>query len=198
MTASSRVAVRSVFEAPRLVELAARISQPAAALPESTVALTTIPSSEGVIDCRPLPAQQGMWLLQSLLPDPATYNVPLAWRVTGPIDWPRMERSLAAVVARHPALRTSLVQVDGELMQRVLPMTAVAVPWRVETIGDESGLPAALQHEASTAFDLAVAPLLRAVRFDVAGAEPALMRRWMKAAEPAYDDKGRLIPWEPS
>ena len=29
-------------------------------------------------------------------------------------------------------------------------------------------------------------------------AEPALMRRWMKAAEPAYDDKGRLIPWEPS
>ena len=170
-----RLPVRSVFEAPRLVELAARISQPAAALPESTVALTTIPSSEGVIDCRPLPAQQGMWLLQSLLPDPATYNVPLAWRVTGPIDWPRMERSLAAVVARHPALRTSLVQVDGELMQRVLPMTAVAVPWRVETIGDESGLPAALQHEASTAFDLAVAPLLRAVRFDVAGAEPALM-----------------------
>ena len=170
-----RLPVRSVFEAPRLGELAARISQPAAALPESTVALTTIPSREGVIDCRPLPAQQGMWLLQALLPDPATYNVPLAWRVDGPIDWPRMERSLAAVVARHPALRTSLVQVDGELMQRVLPMTAVAVPWRVVTIGDESGLPAALQHEASTAFDLAVAPLFRVVRFDVAGAEPVLM-----------------------
>ena len=170
-----RLPVKTVFESPKLAELAARISQPLPALPESAVALTTIPASAEVIDCRPLPAQRGMWLLHSLLPDPATYNVPIAWRVDGPIDWPRMERSLAAVVARHPALRTSLVQVDGELVQRVLPMTAVAVPWRVETIGDESGLPAALQHEASTAFDLGVAPLLRAVRFDVAGAEPALM-----------------------
>lgn len=28
-------------------------------------------------------------------------------------------------------------------------------------------------------------------------AEPALMRRWYKAAEAVYDDAGRLIPWEP-
>ena len=28
-------------------------------------------------------------------------------------------------------------------------------------------------------------------------AEPALMRRWYKGAEPVYDDAGRLIPWEP-
>ena len=170
-----RLPVKTVFEAPKLAELAARISQPPAALPESAVALTTIPASAEVIDCRPLPAQRGMWLLHSLLPDPATYNVPIAWRVDGPIDWPRMERSLAAVVARHPALRTSLVEVDGDLVQRVLPTAAVAVPWRVVTIAEESGLQAALEHEASTPFDLAVAPLLRAVRIDIAGAEPVLM-----------------------
>lgn len=28
-------------------------------------------------------------------------------------------------------------------------------------------------------------------------AEPALMKRWMKAAEPVYDANKRLIPWEP-
>lgn len=28
-------------------------------------------------------------------------------------------------------------------------------------------------------------------------AEPALMRRWYKEAEPSYDESGRLIPWEP-
>jgi amino acid adenylation domain-containing protein len=170
-----RLPVKTVFESPKLAELAARISQPPAALPESAVALTTIPASAEVIDCRPLPAQRGMWLLHSLLPDPATYNVPIAWRVDGPIDWPRMERSLAAVVARHPALRTALVEVDGDLVQRVLPTAAVAVPWRVVTIAEESGLQAALEHEASTPFDLAIAPLLRAVRIDIAGAEPVLM-----------------------
>jgi DNA polymerase I-like protein with 3'-5' exonuclease and polymerase domains len=30
-----------------------------------------------------------------------------------------------------------------------------------------------------------------------ARAEPALMRRWYKAADPVYVD-GRLVPWEPS
>ena len=166
--------VKTVFESPKLAELAARISQPPAALPESAVALTTIPASAEVIECRPLPVQRGMWLLHSLLPDPATYNVPLAWRVDGPIDWPRMERSLAAVVARHPALRTTLVEVNGDLVQRVLPTAAVAVPWRVVTIEEQSDLQATLEHEASTPFDLAIAPLVRAVRIDVVGAEPAL------------------------
>jgi len=170
-----RLPVKTVFESPKLAELAARISQPPAALPESTVALTTIPASAEVIDCRPLPAQRGMWLLHALLPDPATYNVPIAWRVDGLIDWPRMERSLAAVVARHPALRTALVEVDGDLVQRVLPTAAVAVLWRVVTIAEESGLQAALEHEASTPFDLAIAPLVRAVRIEIAGAEPVLM-----------------------
>ena len=170
-----RLPVSAVFETPRLAELAARISQPPAALPESTVALTTIPAGAEVIDCRPLPAQRGMWLLHALLPDPATYNVPIAWRVDGPIDWPRMERALAAVVARHPALRTALVEVDGELVQRVLPTASVGVPWRVVTIAEEADLQAALEHEASTPFDLAVAPLLRAVRIDRAGADPVLM-----------------------
>ena len=27
-------------------------------------------------------------------------------------------------------------------------------------------------------------------------AEPCLMRRWSKAAEPAFDAEGKLIPWE--
>jgi hypothetical protein len=28
-------------------------------------------------------------------------------------------------------------------------------------------------------------------------AEGALMRRWLKGAEPVYDASGNLIPWEP-
>ena len=38
---------------------------------------------------KPLPmsfAQQGMWLLQQTLPDPATYNQPIAWQLSGQGD----------------------------------------------------------------------------------------------------------------
>lgn len=27
-------------------------------------------------------------------------------------------------------------------------------------------------------------------------AEPCLMRKWSKGAEPAFDDTGKLIPWD--
>ena len=170
-----RLPVRAVFEAPRLADLAARIGAPQSTLPESMVALTTVPASDDLVVCRPLPAQRGMWLLHALLPDPATYNVPVAWRVAGPIDWPRWVRALGAVADRHPALRTALVEIDGELVQRVAPPSSVKVPWREAWVAGEAALAVALRAEAEEPFDLAVAPLLRAVRFDVAGGDPVVM-----------------------
>ena len=170
-----RLPVKAVFDAPVLADLAARIGGPPATTPESTAVLSTVPAADGVVECRPLPMQRGLWLLHSLLPDSSTYNVPIAWRVKGVLDWPRLERALAAVIGRHPALRTALVEGDDALVQRVLSPASIRVPWRVVAIADESRLAAGLRAEASTPFDVAVAPLLRVVRFDVVGAESVLM-----------------------
>ncbi|RLS35195.1 MAG: amino acid adenylation domain-containing protein [Planctomycetota bacterium] len=170
-----RLPLRSVFKTPRLADIATRIAQAPTSLVESKVSFATIPAGDSVVNCSPLPAQRGMWLLDALLPDRAASNVPLAWRVVGMIDWPRMERALLAVAARHPGLRTGLVEVDGELVQRVLPAAQAAVAWREIAVAAVESLPAALCEEARIPFDLAVAPLLRGVRFNVEGADPVLM-----------------------
>ena len=170
-----RLPLRSVFESPRLADIATRIAKAPTSLVESKVSFATIPAGDSVVNCSPLPAQRGMWLLDALLPDRAASNVPLAWRVVGMIDWPRMERALLAVAARHPGLRTGLVEVDGELVQRVLPAAQAAVAWREIAVAAVESLPAALCEEARIPFDLAVAPLLRGVRFNVEGADPVLM-----------------------
>jgi len=54
-------------------------------------------------------------------------------------------------------------------------------------------------HQAAVRKGEIMVEAMRAYTPDVAvGVEAALMRRWYKGAEPAYNDKGELIPWEPS
>jgi natural product biosynthesis luciferase-like monooxygenase protein/amino acid adenylation domain-containing protein len=110
------------------------------------------------------PAQRSLWLLHQ--GEPASlpaYNIRAARRFRGPLDDARLERALAAVVARHEPLRTSFHDRDGEPWQRIAP----TVPVRI-TRTDVSHLPAAeretawqtkLEAEGHRAFDLRTAPL---------------------------------------
>lgn len=60
-------------------------------------------------------------------------------------------------------------------------------------------VPEATAHEAAHRIsELMVAAMNRWTPDVPATASPALMRRWYKGAEPAYDTNGRLIPWEPA
>lgn len=59
-------------------------------------------------------------------------------------------------------------------------------------------LPEERSHEAALRMTEVMIAAMREFVPDVKiGAEPALMRRWYKAAAPAYDSNKRLIPWEP-
>lgn len=58
-------------------------------------------------------AQQGMWFLDQLSPGEPTFHVPYAVWLDGPLDAGALQRALDAVVARHAALRTSIVAFDG-------------------------------------------------------------------------------------
>lgn len=112
--------------------------------------------------------QQQMWLLHQILPDPAAYNVPLACRMCGPVDRDRVRQAVGAVFARHEALRTSLLQENGRLLQRIHAAPELALPWREESL---QGVPEAerwaavarcLADEAGRPFDLGRAPPWRA------------------------------------
>ena len=72
-------------------------------------------------------AQVRLWLLDRLEPGSATYNVPACFRLQGELDLAAFERSLTEIVRRHEVLRSCLLMVDGQLVQKVAPAEAFQV-----------------------------------------------------------------------
>ncbi|MEW2546596.1 non-ribosomal peptide synthase/polyketide synthase [Streptomyces sp. NPDC047002] len=112
---------------------------------------------------RPLPlsfAQQRLWFLDRLHPGDARYNSAVAVRLSGTLDRTALERALAAVVARHEALRTTFKEAEGRPAQTVHPAGPVPLPVADVTA---DGRDEALLAAYSAPFDLGAGPLLRAL-----------------------------------
>src|SRR5208282_6759218 len=62
-------------------------------------------------------AQQRLWFLDQLEPASPLYNLPVVIRLYGTLDTGALERALNDVVARHDALRTRFISVDGNAAQ---------------------------------------------------------------------------------
>lgn len=115
--------------------------------------------------------QQRIWLAERM-DAAATYNVPLAWRVTGPpLDAGTLRRALALLVARFEILRTRFEEREGTLWQRI------GAPWsprvdRVDLRGDgapQDALHAWLGRAADEPFDPASGRLLTAALLETGG-----------------------------
>ena len=106
-------------------------------------------------------AQQRLWFLSRLEGRSATYNIPLALRLSGELDLAALRRALGDVVARHESLRTVFPQRDGVPFQRVLEIGEVVVPVEVAEV-TEAGLPGAMATAAGYGFDLAAEVPVRA------------------------------------
>ncbi|QGV82294.1 condensation domain-containing protein [Streptomyces ficellus] len=104
-------------------------------------------------------AQRRMWLMDRLGQGAASYNVPFATRLRGPLDVGALGTALTALVRRHEILRTRYVQRDGEPCQEVLPAPDAIGARVVEVAPDRAaGL---LAEEARRPFDLSAGPLPR-------------------------------------
>jgi len=124
-------------------------------------------------------AQQRLWFLHYLEPTVPSYNLPLALRLTGPLDVGALEESLNEIVRRHDALRTSFPVWEGRPVQVISPVRLIPLP---ETdLRDRS--PAEREREASRLasleanrpFDLAKGPLFRAMLLRLAEQEHVLI-----------------------
>ncbi|MGA5820365.1 amino acid adenylation domain-containing protein [Kitasatospora sp. NPDC094028] len=142
--------VRALFHHPTPAGLAGRLAAGGAARP----ALRPVERPDRL----PLSfAQQRLWFLHGLEGPSATYNIPVAMRLSGPLDVDAMRAALADVVARHEVLRTVFTDTAGVPHQQVLdPGWARPELPVVEVTRD--GLAHALDEAVRHPFDLAVEP----------------------------------------
>ncbi|MFE0729511.1 amino acid adenylation domain-containing protein [Streptomyces antibioticus] len=104
-------------------------------------------------------AQQRLWFLAQLDGTSAYYNIPMAMRLSGPLDRPALLRALEAIVQRHEALRTRFVERDGVPFQEIGDGRDFTVG-EVE-LSDPAELPSICEREAVAPFDLARDSLIR-------------------------------------
>jgi nucleoside-diphosphate-sugar epimerase len=122
----------------------------------------TAPARGARTDGGPAPlshAQRRMWLMDRLGHGDASYSVPFATRLRGPLDVEALGTALTALVRRHEILRTRYGQQDGEPFQEALPAPG-AIEARVVD-ADPGRARDLLVEEARRPFDLSVGPLPR-------------------------------------
>ncbi|MFF9691475.1 amino acid adenylation domain-containing protein, partial [Streptomyces sp. NPDC014623] len=167
-TLGVELGVREVFETPTVAGLAAALSAAGETGPRLRPA-----------DPRPerLPlsyAQRRLWFVRQLEGPSATYNVPLALRLAGPLDVAALRAALGDVVARHESLRTVFAEDEHGPHQVVLPADGPA-PLTGPVRTDEDELPRLLREAADHAFRLDAEPPLRAYLFATAPDEHTLL-----------------------
>ncbi|MFB8174112.1 amino acid adenylation domain-containing protein, partial [Kitasatospora purpeofusca] len=119
-------------------------------------------------------AQRRLWFLGQLEGPSATYNIPVALRLTGELDRRAMAEALRDVTGRHEALRTVLPVADGEPFQRVLPLEECGFGLSVVEVAPQE-LDAAVAEAIGYAFDLTSETPLRATLFALGEAEHVLV-----------------------
>jgi amino acid adenylation domain-containing protein len=111
--------------------------------------------------------QEGLWVLNQLLPGSSIYHTPTAARLTGTLDVTALKQALNSIVARHQTLRTTFSIIDGDPRQVIAAELSIEVP-----LVDLTELPATereaeagrrVRQEASRPFDLSRGPLIRAL-----------------------------------
>ncbi|UWU92926.1 non-ribosomal peptide synthetase [Bradyrhizobium sp. CB1015] len=124
-------------------------------------------------------AQQRMWILDRLLPGSSRYNIPLAFRLSGPVNVEALSSALQCLLDRHPVLRTTYNEEAGELRQTVcFPPGDLLSRADVSQQDCSAAWSAALRLATSfvrRAFDLAREPPFRALLIEVTAHERLLV-----------------------
>jgi NRPS condensation-like uncharacterized protein len=102
--------------------------------------------------------QRQFWILQNLSPDSTAYHVPSVFKVRGPLRLDALQRAFTSLVMRHEALRTTIDEREGILVQCVRDEPAFEF-----TVHESGALPDQdeLEREIRRTFDLRQGPLIR-------------------------------------
>jgi amino acid adenylation domain-containing protein len=117
-------------------------------------------------------AQRQFWFFDQLAPGNPLYNIPDVVEISGPLRLDVMQKSIDQIIARHESLRTTFAAPGSEPVQRIAAQARLTMPVLDLTGLGETEQREAWQREAQAEadrpFDLARAPLLRAIALRLA------------------------------
>ncbi|GAA4977569.1 non-ribosomal peptide synthetase [Actinoplanes utahensis] len=127
-TLGADVSVRQVFDTPTVAGVAAALKTAGSGRPQwaTFVRPERVPASF---------AQHRWWFLDRIDETNATYNIPAALRLTGPLDREALQAALIDVLNRHEPLRTLMVEDGADLLQVVVPIGEAACDLHVAAEG---------------------------------------------------------------
>ncbi|KAK3806970.1 MAG: Non-ribosomal peptide synthetase module [Benniella sp.] len=156
-----QIPLSTVFSSPTLLSFAESISQH---MNKETTSYSTIDTISREGDLPLSFSQQRMWFLAQMDGVSVTYHIPSAVRLRGELDLDAWQRALDTLFARHEALRSVFVAVDGQPQVRLLPAhSGLPIRWKdLQGVSDaESEVEKMSANEATIPFDLAQGPLIR-------------------------------------
>ncbi|WDG27013.1 amino acid adenylation domain-containing protein [Streptomyces sp. CA-278952] len=119
-------------------------------------------------------AQRRLWFIHRFEGPSPAYNIPVAVRMSGPLDVDALRSALADTAVRHESLRTVFTEDDAGPVQVVLP-PGKAVPELTVSHVAENELAGALSAAARHTFDLTHEPPLRASLLRLSETESVLL-----------------------
>ena len=155
------IPLRTIFEAPTISLLAARLTM-------FVPAVNTAPALLSISREKNLQlsfAQQRLWILEQLEMYSALYSIPTAVSIEGVLSLETLQQALTLLVARHESLRTTFHLVNTQPMQHIGPPFTVEVPltdlMQLSSEQQTQRVQQTLEQEYNQGFDLERGPLLR-------------------------------------
>ena len=166
------VSLLTVFENPRLQDLAARLDQLLSPAAEPAVASSIASELPEGAPRRLGFAQERLYFLYRLDPASPAYNIPAAWRLTGKVDTAALAHAVGWLERRHSALRTRFFE-DSGLPLQVADPPAEDFVLPAETIA-AGELDSRLRQLAEAPFDLHHGRPFRAALLEIAPGDQVL------------------------
>jgi len=172
------IPIRSIFECPTVALLDATITE----LRTQGKGLNLPPIEQIAKNTEIIPlswAQERLWFLAQLEGPSATYNIPVAIKLSGNLDKNALQQSLREIVRRHEVLRTCFPTSEGQPRQVIDTEATINIKeidlQQLETTEKETVLSQLVNQEAITPFDLERGPLIRASLWQLSETEYVLM-----------------------
>lgn len=160
------VSARDLFADPTLAGFARRVAAQAAV--EAPAERRSDRASLG---------QRDFWIAEQAGLDTRGFIIPLILRVEGPVPPPSLWRDAwAALVARHPGLRTAFAEDETGVLRRIVADEAAAAgdAFEIAAAPDRAAALAAIRVRQSEPFTMACPPLWRAGLVAIAGSASPL------------------------